>query len=130
MCAGGGSMPRATITVPNYRAFDRQLDRQIEVMEGRFQNRAINRQEKLGRAVGKQQKRLDQLLDLSMEQANNTAAEAQRIAALVGTPPPSPTAKAPVLGANRTGQRRAEGKAALRIDPAGPAANTSLNIGY
>jgi uncharacterized membrane protein len=130
MCVGG-SAPRATITVPNYERYDRMADRQIEMIESIQNTKTLAKQQKLNRAVGKQQDALTELLAAEEARANATAADAQRMAALIGTPPPEPTAKAPVIGDNRAGMARPEGKRSLRIDRnarSSSAAGAGLNI--
>lgn len=134
MCMGGGSMPRSTIVVPNYRETDRSLDRQIALMQSKQQARTTMRQQELNAAIEGQQRALSQLYGAQQQRANDTAANAQRIAALVGAPPPEKSATAPVLAGNRTGRSRPDGKNRLRINrqpgPATSAQGTSLNIGY
>jgi anti-sigma factor ChrR (cupin superfamily) len=130
MCVGG-SAPRATITVPNYERYDRMADRQIEMIESIQNTKTLAKQQKLNRAIGQQQDALTELLAAEEARANATAADAQRMAALIGTPPPEPTAKAPVLGDNRQGMTRPEGKRSLRIDRkarSASAAGAGLNI--
>jgi hypothetical protein len=61
-------------------------------------------------------------------EANETSAAASRLAALIGTPPPDKTAKAPVLASNRAGMSKPAGRKGLRIDLQ-PAATSGLNIG-
>jgi hypothetical protein len=127
MCAGSGPGPqRATITVPDYQAFDRMLDRQLSLMGTAQQERMLNKQRDFTRAGRRQQRTLEKLNTATVERAKNTEADAKRIMALIGAPAPEPTAKAPVLGANRTGKRRAAGKRGLRIDRP---ASAGLNIG-
>ena len=134
MCMGGGSMPRSTIVVPNYQEADRSLDRQVALMQNRQQTRTAMRQQELNAATEGQQRALTQLYGAQQQRANDTAANAQRIAALVGAPPPEKPATAPVLASKRMGKSRPDGKNGLRINrqlaSATAAQGTSLNIGY
>ena len=128
-----GSAPRATITMPDTRAYDRMLDQQMSLMNTRGQQDMLLQQEQLNQAVRTQQVSLQDLNRAAMQRANDTSANAQRIAALIGTPPPEPTAKPPTVGSNRTGRGRARGKDELRINRQGSvstAPGASLNIGY
>jgi hypothetical protein len=61
-------------------------------------------------------------------EAQDTSATASRLAALIGTPPPDKTARAPVLAVNRAGMTRPTGRKGLRVDLQ-PAATGGLNIG-
>lgn len=130
MCMG--SSPRATITMPDTGAYDRMLDQQMSLMNTRGQQDMLLQQERLNQAVRGQQNVLQELNRTATQRANDTAANAQRIAALIGTPPPEPAAKAPALASNRAGRERARGKDELRINrgPVSAAPGTSLNIGY
>lgn len=130
MCMG--SAPRATITMPDTRAYDRMLDQQLSLMNTRGQQDMLLQQERLNQAVRNQQNAMQALNTAATQRANDTTANAQRIAALIGTPPPEPTAKAPTLASNRSGRQQARGKAELRINRQGVSASpgTSLNIGY
>lgn len=130
MCVGG-SAPRATITVPDYDRYDRMLDRQIELTQSVQNTKTLAKQESLNFAIAQQQGALANLLSVQEARANATAADAQRMAALIGTPPPEPTAKAPVIGDSRKGMSQAEGKRTLRIDRrsrSSSASGAGLNI--
>lgn len=131
MCMG--SSPRATITMPDTGAYDRMLNKQLSLMNTRGQQDMLLQQERLNQAVRAQQTALQEISTAATQRANDTAANAQRIAALVGTPPPEPAAKPPTTGSNRTGKDRARGKEPLRINrqgSVGSAPGASLNIGY
>jgi len=131
MCMGS-SPPRATITVPDYERFDRMADRQIGLMQSKMQGKTLMAQDALNQALASQQAAQAQLLAAQEAAANATAADAQRMAALIGTPPPEPTAKAPVIGDSRQGMDPAEGKRSLRIDRKPrprSSASAGLNIG-
>ena len=130
MCAGG-SQP-ATITMPDTGAYDRQADMQIAAMQQQQQGKMMMKQMKLGRALKAQEQVLTETRDFKTERANDTAANAQRMAMLLGAPPPEKSAKAPVVGSDRESMTKPKGKRALRIDrqAAAPtqASGTGLNI--
>jgi hypothetical protein len=129
MCMGAA--PQATITTPDTGAYDRLLDRQIAVMNAGHQQDMLLGQERLNQAVRAQQAALTAANAAAQQRAADTSANAARIAALIGTPPPEPTAKAPVLASDRQGRARAQGKQMLRIERGGaaPGAGAGLNIG-
>ena len=128
MCSGGKA---ATITMPDTGAYDRMANMQIAAMQQQQQGAASLKQAELNQAIRAQEGVLTELRDFSIQRANDTAANAARLAALIGTPPPEKSAKAPVVGSDRAGASRPKGKAGLRIDR--PTANsqasgTGLNI--
>lgn len=125
------SPPPATITMPDTRAYDRMADLQIAAMQQQQQGALAMGQMQLNQAVERQRQVLEQARDFSIQRANDVAANAQRMAALLGPPPPEPTAQAPVVGGDRQGIRRTRGKNDLRIDrptATTQAAGTGLNI--
>jgi hypothetical protein len=125
-----GAGPRATITVPDTSAYDRLLDRQIAAMNSGQQQSMLLGQERLNQAVRTQQAALAAANQAAQQRAADTSANAARIAAIIGTPAPEPTAAAPVLAADRQGRSRAQGKQLLRIERGTAAgAGTGLNIG-
>lgn len=129
MCSGGGSP--AVITMPDTGAYDRQLQMQLDAMRATQNGAAQLKQAELNQALTSQQQVLTDLRDLQTRRANETSANAQRIAALIGTPPPEKTAQAPVIGSDRATASRPTGKRGLRIDravAATQAAGTGLNI--
>jgi len=117
MCFGGGGSP-ATITMPDTRAYDRQAQLQMDAMRQTQDMGLKVKQSELNQALAAQQQTLSDLRDLKVQRANETAANAQRMAALIGTPPPEPTAKAPTIGSDREAMTRAKGKRGLRLAPA------------
>lgn len=128
MCMGGGSP--AVITMPDTKAYDRLAQAQMDVMR-EVQNMGIDvKQTELTSALSKQGQAFADLRDFKMQRANDVAANAARMAALIGTPPPEPTAKAPTLGSDREGMAKSKGKRSLRIDraQAGERAGIGLNI--
>ena len=88
------------------------------------------KQEKLNAAVLKQQELLNKNLEVKKQLAENTNAQAMRLAALIGPPPPEKSAEAPSLASSR-GVQTKKGKAALRIERKSAATSsqgTGLNI--
>ena len=133
MCSGGRSA-RSTIVMPDTAAYDRGADQQIALMQQQQQNDMLLKQMSLNKALTSQQGVLTDLRDLRQQRANDTAANAQRMAALIGAPPPEQTAKAPVIGSDREDMVKAKGKRGLRIDrvnqarPTTQGSGTGLNI--
>lgn len=128
MCSGGQA---ATITMPDTGAYDRMAQMQMDAMRQQQEGAATLKQAELNSAIRAQQSALTELRDFNVQRANDTAANAARLAALIGTPPPEKSAKAPVVGTNRAGMSKSKGKAGLRIDrPAATsqASGTGLNI--
>jgi hypothetical protein len=126
-----GSPPPATITMPDTGAYDRMADLQIAAMQQQQQGQASLMQSQLNQSLREQEAALSELRDFKVQQANDTAANAARLAALIGTPPPEKSAQAPVIGSSRQEVAKPKGKASLRIDRPAPttqAAGTGLNI--
>lgn len=115
MCMGGGGA--ATITMPDTGAYDRMAQGQFDAMKAVMEGGTQIKQQQLNTALASQQKVATELRDLRVQQANNTSAQAARLAALIGTPPPEKNAEAPVVGRNR-GTLTSKGKGALRIERA------------
>lgn len=125
-----GSPPPATITMPDTGAYDRMADLQIAAMQQQQQGQAAVMQSRLNQSLREQESALAELRDFKVQQANDTAANAARLAALIGTPPPEKSAQAPVIGSSRQ-EATKKGKASLRIDrpvATTQAAGTGLNI--
>ena len=113
MCSGGGG--GATITMPDTGAYDRMAQSQLDAMKAVQDGAAKLKQNELNNALTAQQKQLEQLRDLQVQRANDVQAQASRMAALIGTPPPEKTADAPVV-AGGTGSKAFKGKSSLRIN--------------
>lgn len=130
MCFGGGGSP-AVITMPDTGAYDRQAQLQMDAMR-QTQNMGVSiKQSELNQALANQQQTLTELRDVKTQRANDTAANAARMAALIGAPPPNPSAKAPTVGSDREAMVKPRGKQGLRIDRATPSSQgtgTGLNI--
>lgn len=131
MCFGGGG-GGATITMPKTDAFDRQADMQIALMKQQSEGAMNLKQFELNSAVRSQQSALTELRDLEIQQAKDTQANASRMAALIGAPPPDKVAQAPVVGRDRKGSKqKPTGKKGLRIRKSKTASQgrgTGLNV--
>lgn len=126
MCGGGQA---ATITAPDTGAYDRMAQAQMDAIRFAQEGSVKVKQQELQTAMSAQQATLAQLKEVTTQRANDTAAQAMRLASLIGTPPPEKTAAAPVTAAS-TG-KRAKGKSALRIERAtasSAAVGAGLNI--
>lgn len=126
-----GSPPAAKITMPDTGAYDRMADMQMQAMRDQMNGQAAIQQGQLNATLSDQQDILSQLKDAKVQRANDTAANAARLSALIGTPPPEKSATAPTVGSNRPGATKAAGKRALRIERSGSSAQSAgagLNI--
>jgi hypothetical protein len=114
MCGGGSP---ATITQPDYEAYDRQFEMQqtaINRMTAKKEGSIQRMQMKLNQSIAAKQETLSALAAQKKTLAENTSAQAMRLAALMGPPPPEKSASAPVVGGLR-GVETKKGKSALRI---------------
>jgi hypothetical protein len=126
MCGGGA--PQSTIIQPDYRAYNRMADAQLQTMQMAQSPAVLAAQQGVQAAALQQQQTLAGLAARKTAEANDTSASAARLAALIGAPPPDKTAKAPVLSSNRQGMSRPMGRKGLRVDLQ-PTATSGLNIG-
>lgn len=126
MC--GGRSQGATIIQPDYSAYNRLADAQLLTMQMMQSPAVSTAQQGVQFATIQQQQVLTDLAARKTAQANDTSAAAGRLAALIGTPPPDKTAKAPVLASSRQGMSRPMGRKGLRVDLQ-PTATNGLNIG-
>ena len=127
MCGGGQA---ATIMQPDYRAYDQQFELQRAAIDRRTNSNMERMQARLNRKLQKQQNLLVESNEAKRQLAENTNAQAMRLAALIGPPPPEKSAEAPSLASSRAVQTKT-GKAALRIErqSAGTSGQgTGLNI--
>jgi hypothetical protein len=130
MCAGGGG-GGGVITMPDTRAYDRMADAQIRAMESARDGALSLKQQELQATLSTQQQTLERLNTARMARANETAANAARMAELLGPPMPEESAKPPVIGDNRTAAAKARNRSTLRIDrrtTATPGQGSGLNI--
>ena len=135
MCFGGGG-GGGTIYMPDTGAYDRQFEAQLDLMKMQ-QTGAINsKQAELDSVLRAQTTALAEIKEAKIERANEVAsveAEARRLSNIIGTPPPEPTAKAPVVGRNRNKDSASpKGKRGLRIalatSPSKDGKGSGLNI--
>lgn len=129
MCMGGGG-GGSVITMPDTRAYDRMAQMQLDAMKAAQSRFTDAKQQQLNSALETQRAKLLELRDLEVRRAEDVSAQSQRLAALLGTPPPSESAKAPTVGRDR-GTPTTQGKAALRIDrpvASGVSPGAGLNI--
>lgn len=139
MCSGGGQ--GATITMPDTGAYDRMADMQMQAMRDQQTGVMALKQQELNQALSGQQAAMSDFKDYRVQvandqqiKANDTSANAARINAILGAPPPEKTAQAPVVGSERDGVQSRKGKKELRIDRVGQtaaskqAAGAGLNI--
>lgn len=126
MCFGGGG--RATITKPDYNAYDKQFELQKEAIQNSMDANLRAKQQELQASLGNKadiQRKLNEQIRI---QAENTNAQAMRLAQVIGPPPPEKSAQAPVIGS----KRKKLGKERLRIrrgtTPTSSASGAGLNI--
>jgi adenylosuccinate synthase len=110
MCGGKA----ATITQPDYNAYNKQFDLQKSAIDQSMNSGAQLMQQQLSQATTAQQEALAASLEQKKILAENTNAQAMRLATLIGAPPPEKSAKAPVVAGER-GIQTKKGKSALRI---------------
>ena len=126
MCFGGGE--RATITKPDYTAFNQQFELQKAAIQNSMDASLRNKQLELQTALGNKAGIRRDLNEQLRIQAENTNAQAMRLSQVIGPPPPEKSAKAPVIAS----KRKKLGKERLRIarqqSPNAAAKGTGLNI--
>jgi hypothetical protein len=127
MCGGGGSP--ATITSPNYMQSTSEVMMQMEAMRSQREGVLGLAQNQLNNSLNQQGQALQELQQIKTQRANETSANAQRLAALVGAPAPEKSAKAPTVADNRSGQKRAGGKAELRINRGAGSYSSGAGVG-
>jgi hypothetical protein len=110
---GGGQA--ATITMPNTAAYEQQFALQRSAIEQQMSSQNNLLQSQLTAALRGNEAIAQKASDAKRQLADNTSAQAMRMAALIGTPPPEKNAEAPVVGRNR-GTLTSKGKGALRIE--------------
>ena len=126
MCFGGGSS--ATITKPDYNAYDKQFELQKEAIQSSMDANLRTKQQELQTSLREKADIQRQLNEQIRIQAENTNAQAMRLAQVIGPPPPEKSAQAPVIGS----KRKKLGKERLRIrrgvTPTSSASGAGLNI--
>ena len=134
MCMGGGSQPRATITVPDYGGYDRMFDMQKDAVMAQINGQTRTLQQQLDASMSKITGVREQIRDFKVEQAEDQEKledQAQRLSVLMGTPTPEPSAQAPEIGVRERGINTRKGKKSLRIGrkvAKGSAKGSGLNI--
>jgi len=128
MCMGGGSA--ATITVPDYAAYNQEFDLQKAAIEQAASQSTLTAQSNLNAALGEKQEAATKLLIAKQQQAEDTNAAAMRLAQVVGPPPREPHAKPPEIGVDERGIKGKKGKTSLRIGKVATTSGTGsgLNI--
>jgi hypothetical protein len=111
MCGGGS---RGTITQPDYNAYNKQFDLQKSAIDQAMNSGSQLMQQQLNQAIVAKQEALSASVEQKKVLAENTNAQAMRLAALIGPPPPEKSAAAPVVAGDR-GITTKKGKSALRI---------------
>lgn len=137
MCGGGKAAP-ATIVMPNTQAYDREFGLQRSAIEQQMQGQAQLMQSQLQQSLRSKQDLLQQIKDFKVEESQRVERldeQARRMSVLVGPPPPEQSAKAPLVGPDRSaaeaGSTKRKGKSQLRIGRATAATSgqgAGLNI--
>ena len=116
MCGGGS--PRATITQPDYSAFNQQFELQKSAIEQSMNSSIQSMQADYQSQLEDSTAFLRTIEQDRIFQAQDEAAiaeDARRLATLIGAPPPEKVAQAPKIGARDRGLDVAKGKKSLRI---------------
>ena len=133
MCMGGGGN-RATITQPDYSAYNQQFELQKAAIDQQMSNSSLLMQNQLQSSLRKQNAVRSEIAEARVVKADNQKAlqeEAKRLSVLMGPPPPEPTAQAPEIGTRDRGIQTRKGKSSMRIGrktAKGSAKGTGLNI--
>ena len=133
MCMGGGGN-RATITQPDYSAYNQQFELQKAAIDQQMSNSSMLMQQQLNSSLRKQSFLREEIRDAKVAKAENTdrlEEQAQRLSVLMGTPPPEPNAQAPEIGVRDRDISTRKGKSSMRIGrktAKGSAKGTGLNI--
>ena len=116
MC--GGAPPRATITQPDYSAFNQQFELQKSAIEQSMSSGIMELQADFQDSLRQQTDFLREVEQNRVARAQDeaaAAADAARLQTLIGAPPPEKVAQAPTIGAMDRGLDVAKGKKSLRI---------------
>ena len=133
MCMGGGGN-RATITQPDYSAYNQQFELQKAAIDQQMSNSSLLMQNQLQSSLRKQNAVRSEIAEARVVKADNQKAlqeEAKRLSVLMGPPPPEPTAQAPEVGTRDRDIQTRKGKSSMRIGrktAKGSAKGTGLNI--
>lgn len=128
MCGGS----RATITQPDYNAFNQEFELQKSAIERSMDSGLDMKQQELTASLRSKNATLDRLNEQINLQADNTNAQAMRLSQIIGAPPPEKSAQPPKVGSDARNLGTKRGKAALRIarakTPTKSARGSGLNI--
>lgn len=113
MCFGGGK--RATITKPDYNAYDKQFNLQKEAITRQIDNETRLVQQRLNTARLEKQAVLKKVNEQARIRAENVDRQARMLAEMAGPPPPEESAKDFTIGAKNRGIKGIKGKQSLRI---------------
>ena len=117
MCMGGGGN-RATITKPDYSAYNQQFQLQKDAIDAQMSNGTALLQQELQSTLRLQNDARAKIAESKVAKADNQRAlqqEATRLSTLMGLPPPEETAQAPNVGARDRSINTRKGKSSLRI---------------
>lgn len=101
--------------MPDTGAYEREFELQRSAIQEQINSKNNLLQQELTTALRNKEGIAQQASDAKRQIAENTSAQAMRMASLIGTPPPEKSAEAPVVGRNR-GTLTSKGKGALRIE--------------
>ena len=133
MCMGGGGN-RATITQPDYSAYNQQFELQKDAIDQSMNNSSMLMQQQLQSSLRKQTSLREEIRDIKVakaEERGRLEEQAQRLSVLMGTPPPEPNAQSPEIGVRERGINTRKGKSSMRIGrkiAKGSAKGAGLNI--
>ena len=116
MC--GGAPPRATITQPDYNAFNQQFELQKAAIDRSMSSGIMELQAEFQDSLRQQTDFLREVEQNRVARAQDeaaAAADAARLQTLIGVPPPEKVAQAPTIGVMDRGLDVAKGKKSLRI---------------
>lgn len=117
MCMGGGGK-RATITQPDYSAYNQQFQLQKDAIDQSMNNSSTLMQQQLQSSLQKQNSVRAEIAEARVAKADNQKAlqeEARRLSVLMGPPPPEPSAQAPEIGTRDRDINTRKGKSSMRI---------------
>jgi hypothetical protein len=112
MCSGG---KRATITQPDYNAYNKQFNLQKEAIQRQIDNETRLVQGELNTARLEKQSVLTKVNEQARIRAENVDRQAKMLAEMAGPPPPEDSAKNFIIGARDRGLQAVKGKQSLRI---------------
>jgi len=132
MCMGGGNN-RATITKPDYNAYNQQFQLQKDAIDAQMSNDTALLQQQLNASLQTQNTARSEIAEARVANADDQRAlqeQASRLSTLMGPPPPEETAQAPKVGSRDRSINTRKGKSSLRIGKTATrsARGTGLNI--